>query len=682
VAANGRWDRRPAGPQRATGRFLLPALLIVAVAFGLGGPHNDTAFLPFPGPLRRWLVTSTRSAGMAALVLFATATPVLAGSSNSLLDLSPDGSRLLTANSDNGTVSVIDTATRKVLHEIPVGDKPEGVTWLGAGPVAAVTVYSENKVVLFDAAAGKVVATLRVANEPYGAVATRDGRRLYVTHEYPGTVSEIDVAARKVLREIPAGHMVRGIALSPDETRLYVTEFYTARLNAIDLATGKIVDTWHGHSTDNLARNVVLHPSRPKAYVAHIRSIIERVAGNGSIFPHLTVYTLTPPADGERRVSFALDTYNGVYNVTNPWESAVSPDGRRLYTIYAGTNDMNVSRINDDDYNEIERLGRAVRVGQNPQAVRVSPDGASVYVYNALDFEVGVYEADTLAPRGKIKACAPPKTPEWVRGKILFSTALPPMTAQRWVACASCHPDGHSDGRVWHNPEGLRKTTALFGMAHTHPLHWSADRDEAQDFEYTIRGPLMQGVGLLGGSMKPKTGFDKTELVEPLAGRSKDLDALAVYCNSFDFTLSPNIPAPGQLSPAAARGKALFFGEAVGCATCHSGPYYTDSSLKKPFNLHDIGTGNDDPSEKMGPRYDTPTLLGVYRTGPYLHHGRAKTLRDVLTTCNKENKHGKTSHLMPCELDDLVEFLKSLPYEPPPDVTPNTVQYRVAPKKT
>jgi YVTN family beta-propeller protein len=619
-------------------------------------------------------------AGIAAGFILALATPVFAGTSNSLLDLSPDGTRLLATNADNGSVSIIDTATRKVLHEIAVGDKPEGATWIGSGPLAAVTVYREDKVVFLNADEGKVVATLAVANEPYGIVANRDGSRLYVTHEYPGTVSEIDVASRKVIRQIDAGRMVRGIALSPDETRLYVTEFYTAGLNAIDLASGKIVDTWRGHSTDNLARQVVLHPTRPKAYLSHIRSIIDRIDGNGSIFPHVTVYTLTPPGSDERRTSFAMDTYNGVHPETNPWESAISPDGKRLYTIYAGTNEINVSQVNDDDYAEIERVGRAVRVGQNPRAVRVSPDGATLYVYNTLDFEIGVYDTATMSLRGKIKSCPPAKTPEWVRGKILFSMALPPMSSRRWVACASCHPDGHSDARVWHNPEGLRKTTALFGMAHTHPLHWSADRDEAQDFEYTIRSKLMQGDGLLSGRMKEKKGFAKTELEEPLAGRSKDLDALAIYCNSFDFTLSPHIPAPGKLSPAAARGKEIFFSEAVGCAKCHSGPYYTDSSLKKPFNLHDVGTGNSDPSEKIGPLYDTPTLLGVYRTAPYLHHGQAKTLLDVLTTCNKDDKHGKTSHLKANELADLVEFVKSLPYEMPPAETANTVKYRIAPK--
>jgi YVTN family beta-propeller protein len=610
------------------------------------------------------------------LVALLLSAPARAGSSNSLMDLTPDGGRLLVANSDNGTVTVVDTAARKVLHEIPVGDKPEGVTWVGDGPLAAVTVYREDRVVFLDAARGEVVGRLAVADEPYGIVATRDGRRLYVTHEYPGTVSEIDPHERKVLRSMKAGSMVRGLALSPDEKRLYVTEFYTAHLIALDRDSGKVVDSWKGLSRDNLARNVVIHPRRPKAYLAHIRSRIEVIDGGGSIFPHLTVYDLVPPNGTQRRTSLGLDTYNGVYVVTNAWESALSPDGKRLYTVYAGTNDMNISEVVDDDYKEVERLGHAVSVGQNPRAVRVSADGRTVYICNALDFEVTVHEAESLRLVGKVKVCQPPKSPEWVRGKVLFSTANRPLSGRRWIACASCHPDGASDGRVWHNPEGLRKTPALFGLAHTHPLHWSADRDEVQDFEYTIRGRLMRGNGLLRGELRPKDGFRPTELEVDLAGRSQDLDALAVYTNSFTFTLSPHVPAPGRLSPAAGRGKALFFNATVGCASCHSGPYYTDSSLEKPFKLHDVGTGGDDPSEKMGPRYDTPTLLGVYRTAPYLHTGKAATLRDVLTTCNKGDKHGKTSHLKESEIDDLVAFLQSLPYEPPPEQTPNTVKYR------
>jgi len=628
---------------------------------------------------------ASRSVQLFFAALLACCLPVsaLAGTSNSLLDVSPDGARLLVANRDNGTVTVVDTKERKILREIRVGDKPESVSWIGGGSTAVATVYEQDELVFFNADNGTVTSRLTVPDEPYGIVVNAKGTKAWVTHEYPGSVSEIDLEQRKVSGTTHVGAFVRGIALSPDESRLYVTEYYTATLHAIALQSDGsrvVVDSWKGQSLDNLCRQVAVHPRRPKAYLPHIQSKIEVINGNGSIFPHVSICDLVPPNNSKRRISVAMDTYNGVHVVTNPWEAAVSPDGRYLVTIYAGTNDMNLSRVIDDDYQEIERVGRTTSTGRNPRAARFSPDGQTVYIYNALDFTVTVHSARNLERLAAIQVCEPPMTPEWVRGKILFNSALAPLTSRAWIACSSCHPDGHTDGRVWHNPEGLRKTTALFGLAHTHPLHWSADRDEVQDFEYTIRGRLMQGRGLLRGPIKPKEGFEKTELEEHLAGRSQDLDALAIYCNSFDFTLSPHILAPGKLTADAERGKQLFFSKQVGCANCHNGPYYTDSSLQKPFKLHDVGTGADDPTEKMGPAYDTPTLLGIYRTAPYLHHGKAKTLRDVLTTCNKDDKHGKTSQLQANEVDDLVAFLKSLPYETPPNETPNTVKYRVSPK--
>ena len=622
------------------------------------------------------------SALLACLISFVPA--VFAGSSNSLLDVSPDSRRVLAANADNDSVSVIDVAAGKTVREIAVGRKPEGVAWIGAGPLAAATTYVGREVVIFDADDGKIVRRIPVAAEPYGIVGDKAGKRLWVTHEYPGVVSEIDPESGKVLREIPAGKMIRGIALAPDEKRVYVTEFNTGILRAIDLASGSVVDSWTGHTTDNLSRNVVLHPTRPKAYLAHQRSIVKVNDGDGSIFPQLSVCDLKPAKsdDAKRRTSFAMDTFNGVYVVTNPWETALSPNGKRLYVIYAGTNDMNICDTVDDDYSEIDRVGRAVRLGQNPRAIRVSPNNKAVYVYNALEFAVAVHDPITMSLVRKIKTCEPPKSPEWVRGKVLFNTSQPPMSARRWIACSSCHPDGHTDARVWQQPEGLRKSTALFGVAHTHPLHYSADRDEVQDFEFTIRSKLMRGPGLMRGPLPPKLGYHKVELEVKTAGKSKDLDALAIYTNSFDFELSPHIEAPGKLSDSALRGKAIFFDKSVGCATCHSGPYYTDSSLVKPYKLHDVGTGGDDPSERMGPEYDTPTLLGIYRTAPYLHHGKAKTLAEVVTKYNVGDKHGRTSQLSPPQIDDLVAFLKALPYETPPDETPNTVPYRyVAPKK-
>jgi hypothetical protein len=479
-------------------------------------------------------------------------------------------------------------------------------------------------------------------------------------------VSELDIPSARVVRQFAAGSFVRGIALDATERRLYVTEYYSGVLRAIDRDSGKALDNWQGSNSDNLARHVALHPTHPKAYVSHIRSRTHTAHGEGSIFPFVSVVD-TEPGEGKRRKPIAMDTFNGVYVVANPWETAISSDGKRIYSIYSGTNDMNASNFLDDNYRELDRVG-VVQLGRNPRAVAVSPDCGTVYIYNTLDFEVQVLDAETLKTAAKIEVCEVPYSAEHLRGKALFYSALQPMVGRRWISCASCHPDGSHDGRTWQNPEGLRNTTGFFGMAHTYPIHWSADRDEAQDFELTIRSPLMQGRGLIKG--KSNDG-----LAEPNAGRSQDLDALAEYSNSFEVdTLSPHAAGPGQLTPAAARGLQLFMSDSVGCAKCHSGPYYTDLAGTNglpgqtgPYRLHDVGTGSDDPTEKIGPTFDTPTLLGIYRSGPYLHHGKAATLREVLVDFNRGDKHGRTSQLTAKEIDDLVEFLKSLPFELPED---------------
>jgi cytochrome c peroxidase len=195
-------------------------------------------------------------------------------------------------------------------------------------------------------------------------------------------------------------------------------------------------------------------------------------------------------------------------------------------------------------------------------------------------------------------------------------------------------------------------------MAWTHPIHWSADRDEVQDFEHTIRGQLMQGRGLIRGTVHPS-------LEKPNKGLSTSLDAVAAYSNSHTVLLSPF--AKNGISESATRGQKIFTSAKTACATCHGGPFYSDSAPRTAAEIvrHDVGTGNDDPSEKMGPAFDTPTLLGVYRTAPYLHHGGAATLAEVLRKQNANDKHGVTSHLSDSQVVDLVEFLKSLPFEDP-----------------
>jgi cytochrome c peroxidase len=130
-----------------------------------------------------------------------------------------------------------------------------------------------------------------------------------------------------------------------------------------------------------------------------------------------------------------------------------------------------------------------------------------------------------------------------------------------------------------------------------------------------------------------------------------DLKAVQEYIRSLEPEPSPYLKPNGGLSGAARRGKALFDNPKVGCATCHPAPLYTD------LKLHDVATSGELDRTR---EFDTPTLVELWATGPYLHDGSATTLREVLTTSNKDDKHGATSHLSKKEIDALVAYLLSL----------------------
>ncbi|MFH1301850.1 MAG: beta-propeller fold lactonase family protein [Planctomycetota bacterium] len=603
-------------------------------------------------------VRSVRFFCSLALTFFMSLLPALqlagAGQSNSLMDISTDGKLLACSNRDSGSVTIIDLESQKKLSEIKVGKHPEGVSFLGKTHLLATAVYDEDLVVFLNADSGKQIGRTEVFDEPYGIVSTSDGAKIFVTLDYPGRIVEIDTTSRKVAREFSSGEHLRGIAISNDDQSLFTTEYYTALVRKIDVASGQTADQWPGGSTDNLARQITLHPFRPKAYLPHIRSRITVAHGAGSIFPIVSIVD-TQAGEGNRRRKIPMDSFLGARVTSNPWDTAITPDGKTFFVVFAGTDDMFVCNVIDDNYRELT-FRAALNLGHNPRAVRVAPDGNTFYIYNALDFNVVAYDTQTLLRQATIDVTENPLGEEILLGKQLFYTALQPMSSRLWISCASCHPDGQPDGKTWHNPEGLRNTQSLAGMAWTHPIHWSADRDEVQDFEHTIRGPLMQGKGLVTGKINPA-------LDAPNSGLSRALDAMAAYSNTHDFTLSPY--AKKGLNPSAERGRELFFSKQTQCATCHSGPFLTDSVPSKKFIRHDVGTAVDNPGEKMGPEYDTPTLLGLYRTAPYLHHGKAQTLEEVLTIYNHDDKHGKTSPLSKQEIADLVEFLKALPYEDP-----------------
>src|SRR5205085_9996123 len=125
-------------------------------------------------------VVTCLSLQVATWVLLAATSSLSAGTSNSLLDVSPDGRFLLAANADNGSVTVVDLLDRKIVREIPVGAKPESAAWIGNGPLAAAALYRDRQIVLFNVETGDIANRIDVKAEPYGLVVNQAGTRAWV----------------------------------------------------------------------------------------------------------------------------------------------------------------------------------------------------------------------------------------------------------------------------------------------------------------------------------------------------------------------------------------------------------------------------------------------------------------------------------------------------------------------
>ncbi|HEY5910879.1 MAG TPA: hypothetical protein VJA21_09790 [Verrucomicrobiae bacterium] len=109
-----------------------------------------------------------------------------------------------------------------------------------------------------------------------------------------------------------------------------------------------------------------------------------------------------------------------------------------------------------------------------------------------------------------------------------------------------------------------------------------------------------------------------------------------------------------------ATGKRLFHDPQVGCAVCHAPPLFTD------WRRHEVGTERGKEAKGLPgrmpaiPGFDTPAPVECCRTAPYLHDGSAATMREVLTTRNAGDRHGRTSHLTARQLADLAAYVLSL----------------------
>jgi hypothetical protein len=132
------------------------------------------------------------------------------------------------------------------------------------------------------------------------------------------------------------------------------------------------------------------------------------------------------------------------------------------------------------------------------------------------------------------------------------------------------------------------------------------------------------------------------------------LPALQAYQYSIS---APAPPANSFNAAAAARGQVLFIGKAK-CATCHSGPLFTDVTDGGKLHPQSASVALDKEYVKRSAtkQWRVTPLKGIWQHPPYFHDGSAKTLADVVARYNQE----RNLRLSDAEKADLTEYLKSL----------------------
>ncbi|GHT44540.1 hypothetical protein FACS189454_02270 [Planctomycetales bacterium] len=552
----------------------------------------------------------------------------------------------------------LDADDGKILNSVDSGHTPRGIAVSPDGTKAFVSCRFSNDVWEYVLPEMKFIQRFNVIREPHSAVVTKDGKYVLVCNSIPLDVGNkpedpdalIDVAAEisvigvadgktKQIRLPNGSGSLHGIALSPDGKYVYVSEV----LARFQIPTTQVERGWM-----NTAGMAIIDTAK--------------IEGKNNGFVNAVL----------------LDDVD--LGAANPSGIATSADGNTIYIATAGTSELivinaktmhaklaelpeyemgaeasygNKTGTANDVPNDLSFLvGMKKRVsldGKGARAVAVSGDNVYVGMYFS-DTVVKVdtkSNAKTVIPVGA-RELGPADLDAVRRGQMWWNDAT--LCFQKWQSCASCHPDARMDGYNWDllnddlgNPKNAK---SLLYSPFTTPSMWQAVRDNPEldkKLKRKVWNSEEQGLQCI------TTGFQFIQFVMPDPEKCKDID---LFLRAEKAVPSPYL-ADGKLSAKAERGKKVFEDDKVGCAKCHlPNRYYTDQKS------HDVNTKCyfDRTNE-----FDTPTLHEIWRTAPYMHDGRYKTVYDVIKIGQHgDGEYGDVAGLSDEQIDALVEYVLSL----------------------
>jgi YVTN family beta-propeller protein len=202
----------------------------------------------------------------------------------------PEGKRIVTANVNSGTLSILDRVETPAAPPpppgvmptpppappgypqgailppggdwfpvvVPVGSRGEGFDVSPNGKEAWVASAGDGTVTIADLATKKVSATLNTNTKSANRLKfTPDGKRVLISMLSQPDVVVLDVATHKEIKRFPIGHGAAGILMQPDGARAYVACTPDSYVAVIDLKSLEVVGHIEAGNPDGLAWAVI-----------------------------------------------------------------------------------------------------------------------------------------------------------------------------------------------------------------------------------------------------------------------------------------------------------------------------------------------------------------------------------------------------------------------------------------
>jgi YVTN family beta-propeller protein len=273
--------------------------------------------------------------------------------------VNPRSSKVYAVNSNNGTVTVIDSSANST-KTVRVGSQPVAIA------VNAVTnkIYVGNTgsgtVSVIDGATDAVTKTVEVGALPYVVAANLTTNKIYVSKTFSNTMTVID-GVTNATSNLKAGIQADAIAVNPVTNKIYLTNYESQNVTVMDGATHNITAVDAGVHVWAIAHNPVTN----KIYVAN------KGSSNLTVIDGATNGTTTVKT-GDSPCAVAVDSVaNRVYAVNYAGDSVTVIDG--------GNNSVIAT----------------VAVGTRPQAIGINSVTHTIYVANTHGDNVTMIDGTT-----------------------------------------------------------------------------------------------------------------------------------------------------------------------------------------------------------------------------------------------------------------------------------------------